>query len=71
MHIDQPTLASGTLLNALEPELLVNLIAQPDLFKPLCKLRAVVVSLWRVGICTLGLPTASASTSTPTAAAAV
>jgi hypothetical protein len=46
MHVDQPTLSSWPLLNLRESDLLVDLIAQPNLFEAFRKLVAFLVARW-------------------------
>jgi hypothetical protein len=51
MHIDQPALSSWTLLNLWKSDLLVDLVAQPDLLKAFRKLVAFLVARWNIGGC--------------------
>ena len=51
MHIDQPTLSSGSLSNLWKSNLLVHLITQPDLFKPFRKLVSFFVARWHSSGC--------------------
>jgi len=48
MHIDQPALPSRSILNLWESDLLIDLIAQPDLFKAFRKLIAFLVACWDI-----------------------
>jgi hypothetical protein len=50
MHVDQPAFSSS-LLDLREPNLLVDLIAQPDLFKAFRKLVAFLIAGWDVRGC--------------------
>lgn len=51
MHIDQPTLSSWPLLDLWKSDLIIDLIAQPDLLKPFRELIAFLVSCWDVRGC--------------------
>jgi len=48
MHIDKPALLSRPLLDSWESDLLVDLIAQPDLFKAFRKLVPFLVARWDI-----------------------